>query len=179
MGESIGVLRYDPVSRALHWWIAALAFAQLAMGKFFEVEAGEEGSLFGVHTALGLVVLLLMLLRLGWRLGHPAPRPPASMPRRQVIVAHALFGMFYLLLVVQPLTGWLLTSVEGDAVSFFGLFGVPALPVPGGEASEEIIEEAHELMGNALLVLAALHTLMGLKHHFIDKDDVLRRMLPG
>ncbi len=69
--------------------------------------------------------------------------------------------------------------MEGDPVSFFGGFGVPPLPVPGGEASEDLIEETHEVLGNVLLVLAGIHVLAGLKHHYIDRDDILRRMMPG
>ncbi len=179
MGNVIQTARYDAVSRSLHWWIATMAFAQLAMGKFFEVEPGEEGSLFGWHSALGLLVLILMVARVGWRLSHAAPPPPASMPRWQQKVAASMHGLLYVLLIVLPLSGWLLASVEGDAISFLGWFDLPALPVPGGEQSEDFIEETHEVLGNVLLVLAGLHVLGGLKHHFVDRDDVLRRMLPG
>jgi cytochrome b561 len=90
-----------------------------------------------------------------------------------------MHGAFYVLLIVLPLSGWLLASAGGDAVSFLGWFDVPALPVPGGKESKEFIVEAHELLGDAVLVLAGLHALAGLKHHFIDRDDVMRRMLPG
>jgi cytochrome b561 len=170
--------RYTAVSQALHWLIALLAFALLAMGKLGEVEADEPGSLFGWHTALGLTVLVLMIIRLGWRLTHSVPSLPATRPPWQARIARGLHHGFYALLIALPLSGWLLTSVEGDAVSWFGIFPVPSLPVPGGEAAEDAIEEAHELLGNLLLVLAGLHVLAALKHHFMDRDDVLRRMLP-
>jgi cytochrome b561 len=146
------------------------------LGKLFDV---DEGSLFDWHTALGLSVLALMLVRLGWRLTHDMPSPPATSPGWQNAAARFVHLAFYVLLVALPVSGWLLTSVEGDPVSYFGLFPVPALPVPGGEASEDLIEETHEILGNVLLGLAALHVLAGLKHHFVDRDDVLRRMLPG
>jgi cytochrome b561 len=171
--------RYSGVSKTLHWVIALLAFSQLAMGKLFEVEADEADGLFGWHTAFGLLVLALMLVRLGWRLTHTVPGLPRNTPGWQQVAAKATHIAFYALLVILPLSGWLLTSVEGDPVSFFGWFGVPSLPVPGGEASEDLIEEAHELFGNVLLVLAGIHVLAGLKHHYIDRDDVLRRMMPG
>jgi cytochrome b561 len=171
--------RYGAVSKTLHWLIALLAFSQLAMGKFFEVEADEAEGLFGWHTALGLLVLALMIVRLGWRLTHTVPGLPRNTPGWQQIAARATHIAFYALLVALPLSGWLLTSVEGDAVSFFGWFSVPPLPVPGGEASEDLIEETHEVLGNVLLVLAGIHVLAGLKHHYIDRDDVLRRMMPG
>jgi cytochrome b561 len=170
--------RYNAVSQALHWLIALAAFALLAMGKLGEVEADEAGTLFGWHTALGLTVLLLMVLRLGWRLTHPVPPLPPGTPRWQARVARGLHHAFYALLIALPLSGWLLTSIEGDPVSWFGLAAVPSLPVSGGEAVEEAIEEVHEILGNVLLVLAGIHVLAALKHHFLDRDDVLRRMLP-
>ncbi len=171
--------RYSGVSQALHWSIALLVFAQLAMGKFFEVEAEESGeSLFDLHTAFGLLVLGLMLVRLGWRLTHTVPPLPAATPAGLRLMTKAVHLAFYGLLIALPLSGWALTSVEGDPVTFFGWFAVPALPVSGGEAAEDFIEEAHELMGNVLLALAALHVLAALKHHFFDKDNVLRQMLP-
>jgi cytochrome b561 len=175
-------VRYNGFSKMLHWLIALLAFSQLAMGKFFEVEADESGSLFGWHTALGLLVLALMVARLVWRLTHTVPPLPRNTPGWQQVAAKATHIAFYVLLIALPITGWLMTSVEGDAVSFFGWFTVPALPVPGGEASEaseDLIEEAHELLGNVLLVLAGIHVLAGLKHHYMDRDEVLRRMMPG
>lgn len=171
--------RYSAVSKALHWVIALLAFTQLAMGKLFEVEADEGDGLFGWHTALGLLVLALMIVRLGWRLTHAVPGLPPGTPGWQQVAARGTHIAFYALLIALPLSGWLLTSVEGDPVSFFGWFGVPPLPVPGGEASEDLIEETHEVLGNVLLVLAGIHVLAGLKHHYIDRDDVLRRMMPG
>jgi len=171
--------RYSGFSMTLHWLIALLAFSQLALGKFFEVEADEPDSLFGWHTALGLLVLALMVVRLGWRLTHSVPAPPRTTPGWQQVAARATHMAFYGLLIALPLSGWALTSVEGDAVNFFGWFTVPALPLAGGEATEELIGEIHEVLGNVLLVLAGLHVLAGLKHHYVDRDGVLRRMLPG
>jgi cytochrome b561 len=179
MNELTAAGRYTGVSKTLHWVIALLAFSQLAMGKLFEVEAGEPGSLFFWHTAFGLLVLALMVVRLGWRLTHAVPAQPPTTPGWQQLAARATHLAFYGLLIALPVSGWLLASLDGDAVSFFGLFLVPPLPVPGGEASEDLLEEGHELLGNILLVLSGIHVLAGLKHHYIDRDDVLRRMMPG
>jgi cytochrome b561 len=179
MNQLSTAVRYNGLSKTLHWVIALLAFSQLAMGKFFEVEADESGSLFDWHTAFGLSVLALMVVRLVWRVTHTVPALPRNTPGWQQIAARATHIAFYGLLIALPITGWLMTSVEGDAVSFFGWFTVPSLPVPGGEASEDFLEETHELLGNVLLVLAGIHVLAGLKHHYIDRDDVLRRMMPG
>jgi cytochrome b561 len=171
--------RYDRVAKTLHWVIALLAFTLLTIGKVFEVDAEEAPRLFGWHTALGLTVLVLMLVRLGWRLTHAMPRAPATTPRWQAVAARMTHLVFYALLIALPVSGWLVASAEGEALSYFGWFAVPHLPVPGGEASEDLLEEVHEILGNVLLALAALHVLAGLKHHFVDRDDVLRRMLPG
>lgn len=175
MTTSVELARYTAVSKSLHWIIALLAFVQLGIGKLGDV---DEGSLFGWHTSIGLAVLALMTVRLAWRLTHTVPALPPATPGWQRVAARALHWGFYALLLVLPLSGWLLTSVEGEAVSLLGL-PVPPLPVPGGEASEEALEEIHEILGNVLLALAAVHVIAGLKHHFVDRDDVLRRMLPG
>lgn len=171
-------LRYAPMIQALHWCIALLAFVQLGMGKFGEVGPGEEGSRFALHASLGLLVLALMLVRIGWRATHAVPAEPPGTTRGQALFAGALVVAFYVLLLVLPMSGWALASLEGEAVGFFGAFQLPALPVTGGEAMEERVEEVHELAGNVLLVLAAVHVAAAFKHHFIAKNDVLMRMLP-
>jgi len=169
------VQRYGGVSQFLHWLTALLVFALLGMGKLAHIHAGE-GPLFGIHTALGLTVLVLTLFRLGWRLTHAVPPLPPG-PAWQRGLARVTHLAFYLLLVLVPVSGWLMTSAEGEALSWFGLFDVPRLPV--GKAQAEAFEEVHELQGNVLLALAGLHVLAALKHHFMDRDQVLRRMLPG
>jgi cytochrome b561 len=171
--------RYGGVAKTLHWLIAVLVFTQLGIGKFADVDAEESRQVFDWHTSLGLLVLVLMLVRLGWRLTHAVPSLPATTPVWQRGLARTTHLLFYVLLLALPVSGWLLTSAEGEAVRFLGLFPVPGLPVTGGEEAEEIFEEVHELLGNVLIALAALHVLAGWKHHFIDRDSVLRRMLPG
>ena len=179
MNQLSTAVRYNGVSKTLHWVIALLAFSQLAMGKFFEVEADESDSLFDWHTALGLLVLALMVVRLVWRLTHTVPALPQNTPGWQQVAAKATHIAFYVLLIALPITGWLLTSVDGDTVSFFGWFPVPSLPISGSDETGDLIGEIHELLGNVLLVLAGIHVVAGLKHHYIDRDDVLRRMMPG
>ena len=172
--------RYTAVSKTLHWLIALLAFTQLAMGKLFELDPDEPDNLFNWHSAFGLLVFGLMVVRLGWRLTHTVPALPRNTPGWQQIAAKATHIAFYALLIALPVTGWLLASVEGEAaVSFFGWFTVPPLTIPGGEATKDFLEETHELLGNVLLFLAGIHVLAGLKHHYIDRDNVLRRMMPG
>lgn len=178
MPTTPSALRYDAVAKGLHWTIALLVFVLLAMGKLSDVDAEDAPGIFAWHTGLGLVVLGLMAARVAWRLGHAVPPQPAGTPPWQARVAVATHHAFYLLLFALPLTGWMLTSVEGDAVTLFGIVDVPAWPLPRGEEAEDFLEETHEILGNIVMLLAGLHVLGGLKHHFVDRDDVLRRMLP-
>jgi cytochrome b561 len=155
--------RYGGVSKFLHWLVAGLVFLQLAIGKFFKIDpARPDETQFNLHMWVGLTVLGLMVVRLIWRLGYTAPLLPKGTPAWQRIAARSTQGTFYLLLLALPVSGWLLTLPR-------------ALDVVGKDLDREV----HEVLGNVLLVLAAFHVLAGLKHHFIDRDDVLRRMLPG
>lgn len=166
--------RYGFVACALHWIIVAGVIAQ-----YFLAEAGhgDEGSpeLMALHVSIGFTLLALAALRLAWRAIDRQPAPPAKMKRRDVILARAVHGAFYLLLFALPLSGWMLTSLEGETISFFGSFTIPPLP---GAAAEETVEEVHEALFNVLVALAVVHLAAGLKHHFIDRDDVLLRMAP-
>jgi len=181
--------RYGIVSQTLHWTIAALAVALIVMGKAGDVEAEAGNSLYFWHASLGLLVLFLVLVRIVWRFVTPVPKHPATMPRLAGRAAAGLHFLFYILLVALPLSGWLASSAEGAPVSFFGVATLPtwtlqASPAANtgvaeaGEGGEEFFEEAHEVLGNVLLLLVVLHALAALKHHFVDKDDVLVRMLP-
>jgi len=82
-------------------------------------------------------------------------------------------------LLAVPLSGWLAASSEAASINFFGVVSIPYWTVSGGHATEEFLEELHEVLGNALVILASLHALVALKHHFLNRDDVLKRMLPG
>jgi cytochrome b561 len=154
---------YGGVSKFLHWLIAGLVFTQLAIGKFFEIDpARPDEGLFNLHMWLGLTVLGLMVVRLMWRLGYTLPPLPQGTPEWQRIAARTTQGTFYLLLFALPVSGWLLY-----------------LPRGLDQAGKDLDRAVHEVLGNVLLVLAAIHVLAGLTHHFIKRDEVLRRMLPG
>jgi cytochrome b561 len=154
---------YGAVSKLLHWLVAVLVFTQLAIGKFFEVDPARPGeTLFNLHMTIGLTVLGLMVVRLTWRLGDTVPPLPRTTPRWQRMAARSIQGSFYVLLFALPISGWLLS--------------LPKALDPHGK---DVVKEVHEVLGNVLLVLAALHVGAGLKHHFIDHDNVLSRMLPA
>jgi len=167
--------RYGVVSQGLHWLTAAVVVILILTSKSGDFEPADGGALYYWHTSLGLLVLLLVVARVLWRIVTPPPPAPVGQSRLAGRLAHGLHILFYLLLVALPLSGALAAAADGGAVSFFGLV---TLPVGLASADGEFFEEMHELLGNVLLVVVALHALAALKHHYIDKDDVLTRMLP-
>jgi len=136
------------------------------------------GQIMGNHFALGVVIFLVVALRLVWRQVSPPPPPLASHAPWERIFARIVHLTFYALLLVMPLAGWIAMSTFGETISVWGLFELPALPVPQNPTLGETIFELHGAAGIALLVLAAIHALAALKHAFVDKDGTLYRMLP-
>lgn len=162
----------------LHWLIAIGILSLFLLGEWMEdldyyhawyLRAPEW------HRSLGMLLLALVTLRLGWRLiGPKVPPLPSHRPWEQVLgrLMHALLDVVTLLVLVS---GYLISTAGGTAVPVFDWFEVPAL-FNGIERQESIAGEWHEWLAIALLVLASLHALAALKHHFIDRDSTLRRM---
>ena len=189
--------RYGSVSQAIHWLTVVLVIALLVSGKVTDIEADHPGDIpFLWHGSLGVLVLVLVLSRVVWAFISPAPPFPRTMTRAARLGARTMHLALYVLLVALPLSGWLAASSEGASVNFFGVVSIPswdlsnsrATPAAAegeavgaqaaGEGSKEFLEDLHEVLGNALLILASLHVLVALKHHFFNRDDVLKRMLP-
>ena len=172
--------RYDIVAMSLHWLIASLLIYMLFFGEeLMEVEDG--GGTFGpsLHTSIGSTILALSVLRLAWRLVNPPPAYPDGMAKWERMASPVTHLLFYILLIGIPLTGWLATpkflSEEGISAGLT-IFG--AFPLPGAPSTGLPMKSIHELGSNLGIALLALHVLAALKHHFINRDDVLRRMLP-
>lgn len=174
--------RYGGVTVWLHWIIVAGIIAQ-----YFLAEAGEEheGATAGaidpmnLHSSLGITLLALALLRLVWRLIEQPPVRAVTAKPYEVLLMRSVHAAFYVLLFAIPLSGWILTSVEGEAFRFFGTFPFPALPTGASGASKEFLEEVHEVLFNILVALAVLHVAAALKHRFIDHTNSPGGMLPG
>lgn len=161
--------RYNAGARTLHWIIAVLIIANLA--------SGLAGFAIPVHKAIGLTVLALSVVRLGWRMAWKAPPYPASMSRAETGLAHAVHGVLYLFMIAMPLSGWIMSSAGKYPLTWFGLFDWPKLPVAKGSALAGAGHEFHEIGGWVLLALVAGHVAAALRHQFLLKDGVLRRML--
>ncbi|MCM2313421.1 MAG: cytochrome b [Steroidobacteraceae bacterium] len=170
---------YGAVAKLLHWGILALIIAQYVMAEAAEelADGPEKLGVITNHKSVGLLILLLALARIGWKIVNRGQPQPVPMARPQRIAAAAGHGILYLLLLVLPLSGWMMSSAAGYPAGLFGLFEFPAL-VGENHDLHEALEEVHETLFNAVVVLAVLHALAAVYHHFWMKDDTLRRMLP-
>ncbi|HEV7352631.1 MAG TPA: cytochrome b [Brevundimonas sp.] len=171
--------RYSTVAIALHWGIAVLVLMQI--GLYFAADAVEgpaARTFIDVHKASGLSILVLTLIRLLWRVRHPAPPLPAATPGWQRYLARITQVLFYVVLIALPLGGWAASSAAQRPIDWFGLFNWPLLPLPADRELAGALMQMHENGAKVLYVLLALHVAGALKHQFIDRDSVLRRMLP-
>ena len=171
--------RYGALAQLFHWSIVALVIVQFALAEIAEeLPIGlDKLATLARHKSVGITILGLAVLRLLWRLANPMPAPPSSTPAWQRRAARASHVGLYVLLFVQPLTGWLMSSAKNYPVSWFGLVTLPDLVAPS-QSLFETLQDVHEAGATALAALAIVHAAAALKHHFIDRDDVLRRMLP-
>ena len=175
-------MHWGTLAKTFHWAIVALLLVQGTLGLVM-VELPKKPSVityFTLHKSLGLTILLLALLRLGWRLFDRRPEEPASMPRWQVTGARVGHALLYALLFAVPLSGWLFDSATAlRPLYWFGLFQVPSLTGGPNPDLKDFTEALHFWLFWTLAAVAAGHATIALIHHFHDRDEVLRRMLPG
>lgn len=171
--------RYSIVSLIMHWTIAAAVLAQVLLVTAHEATEGPISREFiSLHKSVGLTILVLTLARIGWRLANPAIALPGDMSRWERGLARAVHVLFYAALIVIPLTGWMASSAAGREILWFGLFDWPLLPISGGRDAARGFMTVHGLVVKGLYVLISLHVLGALKHQFVDRDNVLHRMIP-
>jgi cytochrome b561/polyisoprenoid-binding protein YceI len=172
-------LRWGAVAQLLHWLIVALIALQATLGLMgLLLPIGvEKLAVLARHKSVGLTILGLATLRLLWRWLNPIPPLPRNLKRYERWLAHGTHAALYGLLFVMPLTGWIMSSARGFSVSWFGLFQLPDL-APKSEPLYQAMIRTHAVLAACLAVIVALHVAAALKHHFLLKDDTLRRMLP-
>lgn len=171
--------RWGAGARALHWIMAVLIICLGLVGLYMSdlPNSPQKIKIYAMHKSIGLTVLALLVLRLAWRMADRRP-DEVPMPRWQALAARGVHGLLYVLMFALPLSGWLYNSASGYPLQWFSLFNLPSL---SGGADPELKGLAHDIhvYGFYLLVLALLAHIGGaLKHHFIDRDDALVRMLP-
>lgn len=172
--------RWGSVAQAFHWLIAALIVAQGAIGLTM-VELGTTPTkvrVFALHKSIGLTVLALVLLRLAWRLTQRAPRE-VPMPAWQRAAARLSHFLLYVLILALPFSGWLFNSAANFPLEWFGLFHVPGLTRGLDPVLKAFALRAHVVLFWVLVAVVAIHVAAALWHHYRQRDDVLRRMLPS
>ena len=167
---------YGIATILLHWLMAILIIGLLALGLYMTALpiSFQKLKLYGWHKEYGLLALALVIFRLVWRLTNITQR--LAIPLLEKIAARSMHWLFYIFMFAMPITGWLITSAAGLPVSFFGLFLLPDLVAPN-EGLRILFQEIHQWLGYGFIAAIVLHTCAALKHHFINKDDILRRML--
>lgn len=182
--QAAGVEIYSPAARRFHWWTVALILVQVPLGlamayrgNVLNVWDSLTNTLYSSHKTIGLVILLLVVLRLGYRLTHGAPRDEPTIEPWQKLVSHATHWAIYALLVVVPVLGWLGISYY-PALDLFGLVKVPGLVAPHQDTAA-VVFAWHATAAFVLIALIGMHFGAAMFHYLIRKDNVLARMLPG
>lgn len=177
---------YNRVAKILHWLLAIAIIGMIIFGWLLDdVPRGPtKFTLMQLHKSIGITILLLSLVRLGWRLSHNAPPLPAGMARWEIAVAHITHVALYVFMIGVPLAGWAMVSTSplNIPTMLYGVLPWPNLPILSDMASRELSHsfgEAHELMAYTTAALVVLHIGAALKHHFISRDDILLRMAPN
>ena len=171
--------KYGAIAKCFHWVMALAILAMLVIGfKMTDLPISpDKFRIYGIHKSIGALILITAFLRLFWRFINIVPELPADMPTWQKLGAHGSHVALYIVMFVMPLSGWLMSSAAGFPVSVFGWFLLPNLIAPDS-GLRPIFGFAHEVLAFVIIGLVSLHILAALKHHFIDKDNILRRMLP-
>ncbi|MEO7159646.1 MAG: cytochrome b [Polaromonas sp.] len=176
--------RYHGLAIALHWVLALALALMFGVGLYMAdlPFSPLRLKLYNWHKWAGVVILALSLLRLLWRFTHRPPALPpkvkAAMPNWQTQAYHATHGLLYALFFLVPLIGWAYSSAAGFSIVLFGVLPLPDF-VPPDKALAELIKPWHQVSAFALAALVVLHVAAALKHHWVDRDGLLQRMLPG
>jgi cytochrome b561 len=171
--------RYTRTAIALHWIAAVLILGNLAFGLYMVELSLSPAKLryYSWHKWVGVTVFLLSAGRLLWRLAHAAPALPPAMPAWQRKAAHASHILLYALFFAAPLSGWLFSSAAGFPTVYLGLVQLPDLLAKNRELADAL-KVVHKAMTWSLGLIALVHAAAAFKHHLVDRDDVLPRMLP-
>ena len=170
---------YTRTAILLHWLVAAAIFAAFPLGLYMHELplSPRKLQLYSYHKWIGIGALLLVVARLLWRGTHRPPALLGNMPRWQQLAAHGTHHLLYLLMFIVPVSGWLMSSALGFTVVWLGVLPLPDL-VGKDKALGEALKDLHAFLNYTMLVLVILHVAAALEHHFRQRDDTLRRVLP-
>lgn len=173
-------LHYTGTAKVLHWLVALIIIGLFVLGQYMSdlSMSPRKLQLYSWHKWFGVTVFLLVLVRLGWRLTHQPPRLPAQMPKLQQLASHVGHMTLYGLMLAIPISGWLMSSAKGYQTVWFGVLPIPDL-LGKDKLLGDLLAELHGALNGLLMFIVVIHVIAALKHHFIDRDDVLKRMLPS
>jgi cytochrome b561 len=170
---------YGTLARTLHWLAALCVIVAWLIGTFIDdLPKSAETRLMFVHMSLGLTILALLLVRVGWRFARPVPALATNLGPALEFAARAMQWLLYALMLAVPISGIVLEFARGQPLPLFGIAEI-ASPWVRDRAFATSVKGVHELIADALLVFATLHAVAALFHHFVLKDRTLLRMLPG
>lgn len=173
---------YGSFTKALHWLMAALIAALVIVGLYMgelDREDPMRRELYGLHKSLGVLAMLLIIVRLAWLRSSPAPALPAVFTKNESRLVSTIKTVLYVLMLLMPISGYLMSVAGGRPVSFFGLFDLPSL-MGKSEGMHEFFEGAHSIMGYLIIITVLVHIAGAVKHRVKDKNgesDILKRML--
>jgi cytochrome b561 len=172
-------LQYGTTAKVLHWLVVALLLVQYPIGWLMpDIHRGmKPGVGMTLHISFGFVILILIVLRLAWRLAHRVA-PESSLPAWQRLSSEGVHWLLYALVLATTVTGWLFASFRGWGVSIFFLVPMPMLASENA-ATGKMIDGLHQAMEWSLLVVIGIHVAAALAHIFIYRDRIMQRMLPG
>lgn len=171
---------FGTVAKSFHWIMALLIIALLGVGLYMVRQelSPKLFKLYALHKSVGIVVLTLAFLRVAWRMYSPHPEALPTHKKSERILAGLAHFVLYSSFFIMPLTGWLMSSAKGFTVSVFNTITLPNMIKPNDDLAK-LFAEMHELAAYALIAVITLHVLGAIKHHVIDKDETLKRMLPN
>lgn len=172
--------RYGAIAQSFHWLIVALVFVQFGLGIYgAQLPLGIDKLItLARHKSIGITIFGLAALRLAWRFRSPPPELPRHMGAYERALAHISHALLYALLFALPISGWLFSSASGISVSWFGVVALPDL-VGANKALAADLLNLHVAFAITLAVTLVGHVAAAMWHHFIKRDTVLVRMLPG
>ncbi|MCF8199479.1 MAG: cytochrome b [Sulfuritalea sp.] len=170
---------YTHVAIGLHWLIAFAIVGSFSLGLYMHELplSPQKLKLYSWHKWAGVTIFVFVLLRLGWRLLHRPPELPTDMPAWQRVAAEATHVLLYVLMIAVPLSGWLMSSAKGFQTVWFGVLPLPDLLSKNKELGDTL-QQLHMLLNFSMAALVIAHLGAALKHHILDRDEVLTRMIP-
>jgi len=178
MASDVPVKSYSSASKFFHWLIAIIVIPMVLFSFFLDdLPKSIGGTAVMLHKSFGLTVLFLMIFRLVWVIRKWKPALPASVPLWQRTTARLVQHALYITIIAMPLVGWIMSMAAQKTPVFFGLFKLPLPGIPADKTLAKNMFEIHSTLAWIIIIIVALHILGAIKHHFIDKDNVLKRML--